>query len=64
MCFAKVQLIEMLKNPILWKEQQKACVYANIENGRGGGCLTLCLLLGPFSTYWIASSSLDMKICA
>ena len=30
----------------------------------GWKCLWfLCLILGPFSSYWVASSSLDMRFC-
>lgn len=33
--------------------------------GRGQGMsLTLCLLLGPFSFYLVALSSLDIRVCA
>lgn len=31
---------------------------------RVGGSLTLCLLVGPLSSYWVASPTPNMRVCA
>lgn len=37
--------------------------FCGIPDSRGGMSSTLCLPLGPFSFYWVASSSYDGRVC-